>query len=57
MAFGAGRPGVVGSLAKNPLDAAAGEARGARGSEHMHFDLAGIPQSDAYKLLVSTVVQ
>jgi len=24
--------------------------------EHMHFDLAAIPQSDAYKLLVSTAV-
>src|SRR5712691_10658937 len=24
--------------------------------QHMHFDLAAIPQSDAYKLLVSTVV-
>src|SRR6202047_734771 len=30
---------------------------GVRGwGEHMHFDLAAIPQSDAYKLLVSTVV-
>jgi hypothetical protein len=56
MAFGADRPGVVGSPAKNPRDAAAGGARGSRGSEHMHFDLAAIPQSDAYKLLVSTVV-
>jgi len=27
-----------------------------RGGEHMHFDLAAIAQSDAYKLLVSTVV-
>ena len=42
--------------AKNPHNAAAGEARGARGSEHMHFDRAAIPQSDAYKLLPSTVV-
>src|ERR1700680_487643 len=31
-----------------------GDRRGER--EHMHFDLAAIPQSDAYKLLVSTVV-
>jgi flavin reductase (DIM6/NTAB) family NADH-FMN oxidoreductase RutF len=31
-----------------------GDRRGGR--EHMHFDLAAIPQSDAYKLLVSTVV-
>ena len=23
--------------------------------KHMHFDLAAIPQTDAYKLLVSTV--
>src|SRR5437763_12696631 len=37
--------------------AAVGAARGSGGwSEHMHFDLAAIPQSDAYKLLVSTVV-
>ncbi len=37
--------------------AAVGAARGSGGwGEHMHFDLAAIPQSDAYKLLVSTVV-
>src|SRR5258708_25222330 len=29
---------------------------GGRWREHMHFDLAAIPQRDAYKLLVSTVV-
>jgi hypothetical protein len=29
---------------------------GSGGGEHMHFDLAAIPASDAYKLLVSTVV-
>jgi len=30
--------------------------RGSGGEGHMHFDLAAIPASDAYKLLVSTVV-
>ena len=56
---------VVGGVAAISHYGAAGAASQARrqcgrrrqkGGEHMHFDLAEIPQREAYKLLVSTVV-
>src|SRR5205807_7305654 len=48
---------VAGSAGKNSHYAApAAVGSGSGGREHMHFDLAAIPTSDAYKLLVSTVV-
>src|SRR5438093_5154748 len=41
-------------MLRRPRRQADGGGNGRR--QHMHFDLAAIPASDAYKLLVSTVV-